>query len=131
MHVLVTGLSACAENRLEPGFVSLFNGVDFSGWEGATTNGRFRVETDGTLACVNFGGWQMRPLNIWTAREYTNFVFRFEFKLAADVNNGVGIRAPAGDYITTSGMEVQMLEDESSDYPYTHTCTGEASSQTR
>jgi len=109
---------AAGATEAEPGFVSLFNGRDLSGWEGATTNGRFRVDAEGCLVCVREGGWKMRPLNIWTAREYTNFVFRFEFQLSANVNNGVGIRAPKGDYVTSSGMEIQMLEDESSDYYY-------------
>lgn len=103
----------------ESGFVSLFNGKDLSGWKGATSNGRFRVDEDGSLVCVPNGNWETRPLNIWTQREYTNFVFRFEFLLSANINNGVGIRAPEGDHVTTSGLEVQMLEDESSDYYYT------------
>ena len=100
----------------EEGFVPLFNGRDLSGWEGAVTNGRFRVDADGTLVCVPGGGWKNRPLNIWTTREYTNFVFRFEFLPSARVNNGVGIRAPKGEYVTASGMEIQMLEDDSDDY---------------
>ena len=115
---LLAAVTASAAVGCEDGFVSLFNGKDLSGWEGATTNGRFRVDADGTLVCVKNGDWKARPLNIWTEREYTNFVFRFEFLPSQNVNNGVGIRAPNGESVTASGVEIQMLEDESTDYYY-------------
>ena len=31
---------------------------------------------------------------LYTAKEYANFIFRFEFKLTAGANNGIGLRAP-------------------------------------
>lgn len=99
---------------VEDGFLSIFNGRDFTGWRGGHTNGFFAVEGDGTLRCVGKLGWNRKgPRNIWTVREYTNFVLRFSFKFTPKTNNGIGIRAPGGDYITSSGMEVQLLEDES------------------
>ena len=98
-------------------FVPLFNGRDFSGWEGGWTNGFYAIESDGTFKCVGGRGWNSpKPRNLWTMREYTNFVLRFSFRLTARANNGIGIRAPAGDYVTSSGMEIQMLEDESTDF---------------
>ena len=106
-----------AASGTESGFVPLFNGRDFSGWEGSWTNGYHVAEADGTLKCVGGFGWRGKAKrNIWTSREYTNFVLRFSFRLTARANNGIGIRAPAGDYVTSSGMEIQILEDESSNF---------------
>ena len=103
--------------RDEEGFSTIFNGRDLSGWAGGVTNGTHVVEADGSLKCVGGLGWKWpQPRNIWTAREYTNFVLRFECRLTARANNGIGIRAPGSDYITSSGMEVQILEDESTDF---------------
>ena len=52
--VLALALLPCAllGAATEEGFVPLFNGRDLSGWEGAVTNGRFRVDADGTLVCA-------------------------------------------------------------------------------
>lgn len=117
--VVACGLSACA-GFSEEGFVSIFNGRDFSGWEGSWTNGYYRVAADGSLECVGGKGWGGKTIrNIWTAREYSNFVFRCEYKVTPRTNNGIGIRCPPKDYITSSGMEVQILEDESDDYYFT------------
>ncbi len=108
---------AIAASGTEYGFMPLFNGHDFSGWEGSWTNGYHVVDPDGTLKCVGGFGWSKKTKrNIWTSREYTNFVLRFSFKLTARANNGIGIRAPAGDYVTSSGMEIQILEDETTDF---------------
>ena len=101
----------------ETDFTPLFNGRDFSGWAGGVTNGTYVVEGDGSVKCVGGLGWKWpQPRNIWTAREYTNFVLRFECRLSARANNGIGIRAPGADYVTSSGMEIQILEDESTDF---------------
>lgn len=114
LSFLICAASVTAMCGTDSGFVPLFNGRDFSGWTGGCTNGFFAVDSDGTLKCVGRLGWKKKgPRNIWTVREYTNFVMRFSFKFTPKTNNGIGIRAPGGDYITSSGMEIQLLEDES------------------
>ena len=114
--LLVAGMSvAVSAHAAEPGFVDIFNGKDFSGWEGAISNGLWTITADGSLKCEQ-KGWKTKPMNLWTNREYTNFVVRFEFKLSPKANNGLGIRSPGRDYITSVGMEVQMLDDDSTDY---------------
>lgn len=114
LSFLICAASVTAVCGTDSGFVPLFNGRDFSGWTGGCTNGFFSVDSDGTLKCVGNLGWKKKgPRNIWTVREYTNFVMRFSFKFTPKTNNGIGIRAPGGDYITSSGMEIQLLEDES------------------
>jgi 3-keto-disaccharide hydrolase len=49
--------------------------------------------------------------NLFTEKEYPNFVFRFEFKTEPGGNNGVGIRAPLEGDAAYAGMEIQILDD--------------------
>mgnify|MGYP003325075692 FL=1 len=59
----------------DDGFVSLFNGVDLKGWVGNTDGYK---ATDGVLVCQvgkSKGG------KIYTAKEYADFIFQFDFKL--------------------------------------------------
>jgi hypothetical protein len=64
------------------------------------------VPENGVLVCPADGGG-----NLFTAKEYANFVFRFEFKLSEGGNNGVGIRAPLRGDAAYQGMEIQILDD--------------------
>jgi hypothetical protein len=61
---------------------------------------------DGVLVCPADGGG-----NLFTEKEYSNFVFRFEFKTEPGGNNGVGIRAPFEGDAAYVGMEIQILDD--------------------
>lgn len=87
----------------ELGYKSLFNGQDLTGWQGAT--GGYSVE-NGVLVCRKDGGG-----NLFTADQYADFHFRFEFKLEPNGNNGVGIRAPLQGDAAYQGMEIQILDD--------------------
>ena len=49
--------------------------------------------------------------NIYTAKEYGDFQFRFEFQLTPGANSGVGIRAPREGDAAYVGMEIQVLDD--------------------
>ena len=97
-----------AEERLE-GFVPLFNGRDMTGWTGNTTGYYAR---DGKMICdpAKAGG------NVYTNEQYSDFVFRFEFKLTAGANNGLAVRAPLGGDAAYQGMEIQILEDSHPKY---------------
>ncbi|MES2792940.1 MAG: DUF1080 domain-containing protein [Planctomycetota bacterium] len=101
----------------EEGFVSLFNGKDMTGWVGNTKG--YYADGKGSIICdpKEAGG------HVYTAKEYANFVIRFEFKLSPGANNGLGIRAPMkGEpgYVTGDaayeGLELQILDDTSSKY---------------
>lgn len=89
-------------------FVSVFNGEDLSGWTGATDG--YAVE-DGLLVCLKDGGG-----NLYLDRLYSDFVFRFEFRLESGGNNGVGIRAEKDKDAAYYGMEIQILDDTSPEY---------------
>lgn len=104
--VFVSGYSAVAEDSCEDGFVSIFNGKDLTGWVGDTKG--YAVE-DGVLVCKPGG-------NLYTQQEYSDFVFRFEFKLTPGGNNGVGIRAPLRGNAAYEGMEIQVLDDRHPKY---------------
>jgi hypothetical protein len=92
----------------EEGFVPIFNGKDLSGWVGLTTG--YKVE-NGVLVCPKETGG-----NIYTEKDYADFILRLEFKLAAGANNGVGIRVPNGAHAASQGMEIQVLDDTAPQY---------------
>ena len=90
----------------EKGFVALFDGKSLNGWKLAHGHGPGYVVKDGVLVCPADGGG-----NLFTEKEYSNFVFRFEFKTEPGGNNGVGIRAPLEGDAAYQGMEIQILDD--------------------
>jgi hypothetical protein len=110
-------IAACALGA-EPGFTTLFNGKDLTGWVyGSRGNGApnkagegYRAE-NGILYCTREDGG-----NLYTEREYSDFVFRFEFRLEPNSNNGIGIRAPLQGDAAYQGMEIQVLDDSGSQY---------------
>jgi hypothetical protein len=102
----------------EQGFASLFNGKDFTGWvygrrDNAAENrsGKgYQIENGVIFSTKEDGG------NLYTEKEYADFVFRFDFKLTENANNGIGIRAPLQGDAAYAGMEIQVLDDGGSSY---------------
>ena len=92
-------------------FVPLFNGRDLTGWTGDTKN---HAVEDGKLICKKGAG------NLFAEKEYSDFVFRFEFKLTPGANNGVGIRTPLEGTAAYTGMEIQILDDRDPQYKDIH-----------
>jgi 3-keto-disaccharide hydrolase len=102
-------------NELTPaekalGFKQLFNGTDLTGWQGNTQG--YAVK-DGTMICDPARGGSG---NLYTADEYGDFVFKFDFRLTPGANNGLGIRMPEGQNAAYAGMELQILDDASPRY---------------
>jgi len=91
------------------GFASLFNGNDLGGWTGEL--GGYAAENGRIVTHPERGSG-----NLFTEKEYSDFVLRFEFKLTPAANNGVGIRAPLEGDAAYAGMEIQVLEDGSPVY---------------
>jgi hypothetical protein len=100
--LLVAPLLAGAEK----GFVELFDGKTLNGWTLVGKHGPGYVVKDGLLVCPKDGGG-----NLFTEKEYANFIFRFEFRTEPAGNNGVGIRAPLEGDAAYVGMEIQILDD--------------------
>jgi hypothetical protein len=103
----VLTLAAGAAFAAESGFTSLFDGKSTDGWQLVKGHGPGYVVKDGVLVCPKEGGG-----NLFTAKEYKDFVFRFEFKLSPGGNNGVGIRAPLEGDAAYAGMEIQILDHD-------------------
>ena len=95
---------------VEEGFVSLFDGKSLAGWTGSLAG--YAVE-EGNLICVAGGKG-----NLLTEAEYSDFLFKFEFKLTDGANNGLGIRCPkvAEGNLHLDGIELQILDDTAEKY---------------
>ena len=93
------------------GFEVLFDGEDMSKWIGNTID---YVPMNGAI-CVSAkygnGG------NLYTQKEYSDFIFRFEFCFMKEgVNKGVGMRTPMGVDAAYEGMEIQILDHDAPIY---------------
>jgi hypothetical protein len=101
----------------ERDFKPLFNGKDLTGWRYGSRRGApnktgkgYQVEKGVLFTTKEDGG------NLFTEKEYANFILRFEFKLTENANNGIGIRAPLEGDAAYAGMEIQVLDDSGSEY---------------
>ena len=92
-----------------PGFVSLFNGRDLTGWEHVNTAPDTWSVKDGLLVCSG------QPIGVMrSAKQYENFVLHIEWRhMQPGGNSGVFVwsegTVPEGRRLP-KGMEVQMLE---------------------
>ena len=112
MAVALSGAAIAEEKTpvVEEGFVSLFDGKSLAGWTGSLAG--YAVE-NGNLICVAGGKG-----NLLTEAEYSDFTFKFEFKLTDGANNGLGIRCPkvAEGNLHLDGIELQILDDTAEKY---------------
>lgn len=100
---------AATLSAAEDGFVSLFNGQDFTGWKGPVEN--YEVK-NGAIACKPGKGG-----TIYTAEEYADFVVRLEILIPAGANNGLAIRYPgSGDTAYVGMCELQVLDNDAPKY---------------
>jgi hypothetical protein len=115
---LVPAVTFALQTPVEPDFISLFNGKDLTGWVyGKRGNGAenksglgYQVENGVLYSTKEDGG------NLYTEKEYADFVLWFEVKLTENANNGIGIRAPLAGDAAYAGMEIQVLDDGGSQY---------------
>lgn len=114
-HLLVTlvvaGMALSCANAQDTapvprGFTRLFDGQTLNGWHLVNKHGPGYVPRNGVLVVPADGGG-----NLYTEQEYSDFIFRFEFKLEKGGNNGIGIRAPYVGDAAYSAMESQILDD--------------------
>ena len=104
--MLVAVVAAADEKELE--FKPLFDGETLEGWVGSVDG--YAVE-EGAIVCLKGKGG-----NLYTEKEYANFVLRFEFQLEPGGNNGVGLRAPLKGDAAFVGLECQVLDNEHENY---------------
>lgn len=103
------------EHNLSPeekaeGYEALFNGRNLDNWIG---NKQSYVVEDGMIVIrpENSSGG-----NLYTEKEYADFIFRFEFLLTPAANNGLGIRTPLEGDAAYVGMELQILDNTADVY---------------
>jgi len=104
---LIEGKASLERLELVSNWTNLFNGKDLTNWQGDTE--KYLVE-DGVLVC-QAGGKVLE-----TEKQYSDFVFKFEFKLTESGNNGLGIRVPPGGHAAYDGMELQILDHRGDRY---------------
>jgi hypothetical protein len=104
--LVALAVSALCLPAAERGFVPLFDGKSLNGWKLAGGKGRGYIVEDGIIVCPADGGG-----NLFTEKEYADFVLRFEFRMTPGANNGIGIRAPYEGDAAFKGMEIQILDD--------------------
>ncbi|MBI2424966.1 MAG: DUF1080 domain-containing protein [Candidatus Hydrogenedentes bacterium] len=96
------------------GWKPLFNGKDLSGWQevdGKAGVAGWKAE-DGILYTTGAegGGW------LSTGKEYGDFELELEFRVPENGNSGVFLRAPHGGNPASNGLEIQVLDDDGSEY---------------
>jgi len=101
---------ARAEPPNETDFVPLFNGTNLKGWVGQIEG--YQAKTGVLMALPR----KSKGAKIYTAKEYADFIFQFEFKLTPGANNGVGIRAPLTGNPSKNAFEIQILDDSAKRY---------------
>ena len=110
--LILMGIAALTLSAAEPGFSPIFDGKTLNGWKytGRGDASGYFVE-NGMIVCQKVHG------NLFTEKEFSNFVLRFEFKFGEQgANNGIGIRAPYAGDAAYSGMEIQILDDTADVY---------------
>ena len=98
------------EAEISEGFEALFNGKNLDGWQGNKTD--YFAQNGEMVVNPERGGHG----NLFTEKEYSDFIFRFEFQLTPGANNGLGIRAPLEGDAAYVGMELQILDNTASIY---------------
>jgi len=114
LPLAVLALSS-AEDEFPEGFVSLFNGEDFSGWivpEG--DDGHWRI----VGGVIDYDAESEAPgdKSLWTEREFGDFVLRVDWRITSTpyVNPGVPIIKPDGTHKKdSSGEEIRMAVPDS------------------
>ena len=98
------------EAEKNEGFSLLFDGTNIDEWTGNTVG--YLIQ-DGALVVNPENG---SGGNLYTKKEYSDFVYRFDFQLTPGANNGIGIHAPLSGDAAYVGMEVQVLDSEDPKY---------------
>jgi len=99
-----------SDQEKKEGFDMLFDGTNLDKWTSSTA---YEINEEGVLRSnpdAKYGK------NIYTKNQYSDFVYRFEFKLTPGANNGVGIRTPLEGDAAYLGHEIQVLDDDAAVY---------------
>jgi len=94
-------VSLADDFKPEPGYLSLFNGTNLTGWGYLTNNFDGRIASDDGRYSAADGVLTVHSHTprlvqiIWTTREFSNdFNLRLEFRAATNADSGIFIRKP-------------------------------------
>ncbi|MFT4546568.1 MAG: hypothetical protein ACI9UA_001704 [Pseudoalteromonas tetraodonis] len=95
----------------QAGWETLFNGKDFTNFGAAGER-----EKNGYL--VKDGVIESTPKcsNLMTDKKYADYILEFEFQLTPGANNGLGIHYPGHGNPSSTGMELQILDNTADKY---------------
>jgi len=105
-----SGDDQLTETEKKEGYKSLLNGEGLDHWIGNKTD--YTMENNELLVRPKRGGHG----DLFTAEEYSDFIFRFDFKLTPGANNGLGIHAPLEGDAAYVGKELQILDNTAEIY---------------
>ena len=97
-----------SDEEKKAGFEMLFDGTNLDKWTGNKDG--YRITNNEIYVTSGYGNGG----NLYTEKEYRDFVFRFEFSFVRPgANNGIGVRTPHGVDAAYGGMcEVQVLDHD-------------------
>jgi hypothetical protein len=98
----VLSLVLLGADKSDDGFEPMFNGKDFAGWQGHVHG--WTLEPDGTLA------WEQEAGDVWTEKQYGDFVLDFDYKVAKGSNSGVFIRCGNPRDPVQTALEIQIYD---------------------
>jgi HEAT repeat protein len=101
-----------SDDEKKQGFELLFDGTDLSKWQDNATG--YKVANGAIHVVEDYGH------NLYTRKEYQDFVMRFSFCFARPgVNNGIGVRTPVGVDAAYDGMcELQIIDNDAPEYAH-------------
>ena len=113
-------LARADDFKPEPGYLSLFNGRDLTGWGYETNNfDGLTASTDGRYSVTN-GILVVNPREprlvqqLWTTRNFpVNFNLKLEFRAAVNADSGIFIRGPqlqCRDYLVAGPEKYKALK---------------------
>jgi hypothetical protein len=104
-----------AQGDPPPGFVSIFNGKDLTGWKiPVGDNGHWKV-VDGVID-YDAGSEALKDKNLWTEKSYKNFVARVDWRIKATpyISKNMRIVMPDGrDKLDESGNPIRITAPDS------------------
>lgn len=111
--------SSESEESAEAEWITLFNGIDFSGWEmyGPEPFTEHWKIVDGTISCNQGAGEENLGFfrSIMTQQEFGNFELELEYKISKGGNSGIFyhvVEKEEWGHDYASGPEYQVLDDE-------------------
>lgn len=115
--VLISGCSSTSKTKTPKGFTSLFDGKTTTGWHS------YNKKTVGSAWEVQDGALHMNPSkkgkdgggDLVTDKEYTNFHFKAEWKVAPKANSGIIFyihEDPKYSQTYLTGPEMQVIDND-------------------